>query len=401
MKIKIQKGRATGAVTAPPSKSYAHRLLIAAALAEGESVIYNVAYSQDILATLDCLMALGARVEKNGSTVRMVGTGGKVNATGDLCCRESGSTLRFLIPVSLLGGGGAFLGTERLVERGVGVYREMLGEKGISFCVEKDRVTAKGRLTAGHYTMRGDVSSQFVSGMLFALPLLEGDSVLEILPPFESREYVDITVDALAHFGVCIEKKDEFTYYIRGGQNYTPAHLAVEGDWSNAAFLLALSSLGGEVRVEGLTENSLQGDRVCAALLETLENEGQTIDLSGCPDLAPVLMAVAAAKRGARFVGTRRLAIKESDRAAAMASELSKMGVRVDVEENAVTVYGGTLCTPTEAIDGHGDHRIVMAMSLLATLVGGEIEGAEAVRKSYPDFFEALLSLGIEVQYEA
>lgn len=401
MNIRIEKGRAAGTVTASPSKSYAHRLLIAAALAEGESVIQNVAYSEDILATLDCLRALGARVEKKGSTVHVFGTGGKVNAASDLRCRESGSTLRFLIPVSLLGGGGTFLGTERLVERGVGVYREMLGEKGISFSIEKDCITAEGRLMAGHYTMRGDVSSQFVSGMLFALPLLEGDSVLEILPPFESREYVDITVDALARFGVYIEKKGEFTYYIRGGQHYTHRELAVEGDWSNAAFLLALSALGGQVCVEGLAENSLQGDRVCASLLGRLENEGEVIDLSGCPDLAPVLMAVAAAKRGARFVGTRRLAIKESDRAAAMAAELAKVGIAVDIEENAVTVHRGVLHAPTEVIHGHGDHRIVMAMSLLSTLVGGEIGGAEAVGKSYPDFFEVLQSLGIEVQHEA
>lgn len=401
MKIKIQKGRATGAVTAPPSKSVAHRLLIAAALAEGESVIENVAFSEDILATLDCLAALGARTEIEGSSVRVMGIGGAVKNAGELRCRESGSTLRFLIPVALLGGYGVFSGAERLMARGIGVYREMLGNVGVSFTVEPDRITAEGALVAGHYTMRGDVSSQFASGMLFALPLLAGDSVLEILPPFESREYVDITVDVLACFGVSIEKPNEFTYHIRGGQRYLPSQLAVEGDWSNAAFLLGLNTLGGDVSVEGLNESSLQGDRACVSLLERLENVGEIIDLSGCPDLAPVLFAVAAAKHGARFVGTRRLAIKESDRAAAMASELSKMGVRVDVEENAVTVYGGALRAPAEAIDGHNDHRIVMSMSLLATLVSGEIQGAEAIKKSYPDFFEVLSSLGIEVQYEA
>ena len=400
MKITIKKGRAIGRVVAPPSKSVCHRLLIAAALAEGESVIDNVAYSEDILATLDCLAALGAKIETLGNTVRVTGGGGKVQGAGELACRESGSTLRFLVPVALLGGKGVFSGAERLIARGIGVYQEMLGEKGISFSMEKSRITADGRLVAGHYSMRGDVSSQFVSGMLFALPLLAGDSVLEILPPFESREYVDITVDVLARFGVSVQKEGEFVYRIRGGQHYRPTSLAVEGDWSNAAFLLALDSLGGDVRVEGLNQDSLQGDRVCASLLKKLENKDENIDLSGCPDLAPVLFAVSAAKNGARFVGTRRLAIKESDRAAAMASELAKMGVRADVEENAVTVYGGELHAPAEVIDGHNDHRIVMSMSLLATLVGGEIEGAEAVRKSYPDFFEVLASLGIEVEYD-
>ena len=400
MKITIKKGRAIGRVVAPPSKSVCHRLLIAAALAEGESVIDNVAYSEDILATLDCLAALGAKIETLGNTVRVTGGGGKVQGAGELACRESGSTLRFLVPVVLLGGKGVFSGAERLIARGIGVYQEMLGEKGISFSMEKSRITADGRLVAGHYSMRGDVSSQFVSGMLFALPLLAGDSVLEILPPFESREYVDITVDVLARFGVSVQKEGEFVYRIRGGQHYRPTSLAVEGDWSNAAFLLALDSLGGDVRVEGLNQDSLQGDRVCASLLKKLENKDENIDLSGCPDLAPVLFAVSAAKNGARFVGTRRLAIKESDRAAAMASELAKMGVRADVEENAVTVCGGELHAPAEVIDGHNDHRIVMSMSLLATLVGGEIEGAEAVRKSYPDFFEVLASLGIEVEYD-
>ena len=399
MKIKIEKGGASGTVFAPPSKSVAHRLLIAASLAEGESIIENVAYSEDILATLDCLSALGATVTKEESRVRIIGVGGKPRATEGLFCRESGSTLRFLLPLTLLMGGGELFGSERLIDRGVSVYEETLCCAGIEFEKKNGSISVKGILSAGHYILCGNVSSQFVSGMLFALSCLERDGFLEIEPPFESREYVDITVEALALFGVKIKKKSEFVYEIRGGQRYLPRSLSVEGDWSNAAFLYALDLLCGDVRVEGLREDSLQGDRVCRDLFARVGRE--TLDLSGCPDLAPILMAVAAAKGGGRFVGTRRLAIKESNRAVAMQAELAKVGIAVDVEENAVTVHGGTLHAPTEVIDSHNDHRIVMAMSVLGTLVGLEIEGTEAVRKSYPDFFEVLSSLGIEVQYEA
>ncbi len=395
MNITIGKSRAVGIAVAPPSKSYAHRLLIAAALAEGESVIRDVAFSDDIEATLSCLRALGAEVDIEGSTVRVRGTGGKPEAMATLPCFESGSTLRFLVPVALLGGDAEFSGTERLMARGVDVYRETL--RDIQLVSGKRELFVHGTLAAGHYRMRGDVSSQFISGMLFALPCLEGDSVLEILPPFESREYVDITLDVLARFGVEIERENALCYRIRGGQRYLPQNTAVEGDHSNAAFLLALSALGGDVRVTGLSEDSKQGDRVAASLLATLAGEDPVIDLADCPDLAPMLFAVAAAENGARFTGTRRLAIKESSRAEAMAAELSKLGITARVLENEVLIEKGTLHAPTVPIFGHGDHRIVMAMTLLLTLVGGKIEGAEAVRKSYPDFFEVLHALGIEV----
>ncbi len=389
MKTSIKKGRATGEAAAPPSKSYAHRLLIAAAFAKGESKIENVAFSEDISATLDCLRALGASVRVDGNTVTL--SGGDLRARKTLPCRESGSTLRFLIPAAILFGNAVFGGSERLIARGIDVYRETLTDAG--FLVTEKYILANGTLKPGDYTMRGDVSSQFISGMLFALPQLEGDSTLTVLPPFESREYVDITLDVLSKFGIEIEQEG-LTYRIRGGQTYKPQNMTVEGDHSNAAFLLALG-----VKVTGLCENSKQGDRVAAQLIQKLE-ENVTLDLSDCPDLAPVLFAVAAANKGARFTGTRRLAIKESNRAEAMAAELAKLGVAVTVGENEVTVGSG-IHAPTEVISGHNDHRIVMAMSVLLTLVGGEIEGSEAIKKSYPDFFEVLSRLGIEVTHEA
>ncbi len=396
MKALIMQGRAAGTVTAPPSKSYAHRLLIAAAMADGVSEIRNVAFSEDISATLDCLAALGAEIDRKGSTVFVKGCCPKAKAA--LCCRESGSTLRFLIPVALLGGGAVLRGSARLMARGINVYRETLADA--FFAVTDTEISACGRLSAGHYRVRGDVSSQFISGMLFALPLLEGDSTLEILPPFESREYVDMTAEVLAEYGIEIQKEG-LIYRIRGGQTYKARTMTVEGDHSNAAFLMALSALGGAVRVKGLLADSKQGDRVAEALLARLDEENPVIDLSDCPDLAPVLFAMAAAKNGARFTGTRRLAVKESDRARAMAAELAKMGIAVTVGDNEAVVEKGALHAPTEAICGHNDHRIVMAMSLLLTLTGGTVDGTEAVKKSYPDFFEVLRSLGIEVKVYA
>ena len=246
----------------------------------------------------------------------------------------------------------------------------------------------------GAAVRRGDVSSQFVTGSLLALPLLPEDSTLRVLPPVESRPYIDITLDIMASFGVTVMERERNFFYIPGGQRYGSRCAAVEGDWSNAAFLLAL---GGGVRVSGLRPDSLQGDRVCREMLRRLERPGAVLDLSACPDLGPVLFAAAAQRCGAVFTGTRRLRIKESDRAAAMAQELAKFGAQVTVEEDRVTVLPCPLHAPNEELEGHNDHRIVMAMAVLCASLGGTIRGAEAVNKSYPDFFRTLWALGLRM----
>ncbi len=400
MKITIKKGIARGSIKAPPSKSVAHRLLICAALADGVSVIRGVSYSEDILATLDCIETLGAAYSRNGDSITVHGCGGRPKG-GIFPCRESGSTLRFFIPVACVSGDSvSFTGTERLLSRGIGVYEDLLAPRGISFEKDPTSVAVRGRLEAGEYKISGAVSSQFISGMLFALAALDGESTVTVIPPFESRSYVMITVDVLRKFGAQIECVSDTVFRVKGG-GYKPQDISVEGDWSNAAFLFALNSLGGDVEVSGLERCSLQGDRVCADYLRQLSVGYAELDLSDCPDLAPIMFAVAAAGHGARFTGTARLKIKESDRAAAMASELSKLGARVRVLENEVTVEGGGLRAPMEVICGHNDHRIVMAMAVLCTLTGGTIDGCEAVRKSYPDFFEVMSSLGLEINYEA
>lgn len=398
MKIRVKKGTASGTVLAPPSKSYSHRILIGAALADGTSKVENLAFSEDILATIDSLKSLGADFEIKENTVCVMGCGGKIKNDAECLCRESGSTLRFLIPLSrICEGESAFLGTERLLSRGIGIYEDVLPKKGVFIKREPDKFVASGKLLAGDYIINGNVSSQFITGMMFALPLLEGESKLTVLPPFESKSYVGITADALGKFGIKILPEGNGIFNISGGQKYIGTDLSVEGDWSNAAFLYALKYLGGDVNVEGLNANSLQGDRICVDMFDKIVKGYSVIDVSDCPDLAPVLFAAAAANRGARFIGTKRLSIKESDRAAAMAEELSKFGVKVKVEENSVEVQPSELKTPEVEVCGHNDHRIVMAMFVLGTLTGAVINGAEAVRKSYPDFFEQMISLGLEI----
>ena len=399
MNVTIFPSTARGGVRAPASKSVAHRMMIGAALAAGESVLRGVEDSEDMLATLDCLTALGAAYEKDGDRLTVRGVGGDLSrSTGIFPCRESGSTLRFFVPLALLKEGRAlFTGAPRLMARGADVYGEVFAGKGIAMEKSPEGVAFTGRLTAGDYAVRGDISSQYITGLLLALPLTAGDSTLRVLPPVESRPYIDITLGVLRQFGVAVEETEENVYHISHGQ-YRALTADVEGDWSNAAFFYALNALGGDVTVTGLSPESLQGDRVCVELLERLQKGFCEVDIAGTPDLGPVLFAAAAALHGGRFTGTRRLAIKESDRAAAMAQELAKLGVRTEVEENAVTVYPGGLTKPTEPLSGHNDHRIVMALAVLLTQTGGTIEGAEAVKKSFPGFWEALRGLGIAVR---
>lgn len=395
MICKINKGVANGEVKAPPSKSVAHRMLICGALSE-KSIIRSVAFSEDILATIDCLKALGADVNITDDTVTIGGI--DFNSAFDvknLSCRESGSTLRFLIPLCLLFGRDIELkGAKRLFERSLTVYEKIAKEQGITFIKSDDSLRVNGKLTAGKYTVRGDISSQFISGLLFALPLLPDDSTIFIEGKLESGSYIDITLKALSDFGIVIERPNTGTLYIKGNQKYVSRDITVEGDFSNAAFFDAMNLFGSNIKIKGLVKDSLQGDKKYKEYFEDLEKRTPEIDISDCPDLGPILIAVAAAKNGAVFTGTHRLKIKESDRGNAMRDELLKMGCRITVEENRIIVPAVDLKAPTTPISGHNDHRIVMAMTVLLTVTGGVIEGAEAVSKSFPDFFDKLNSLG-------
>ncbi|MBQ7936273.1 MAG: 3-phosphoshikimate 1-carboxyvinyltransferase [Clostridia bacterium] len=397
MTVEIRPGKAQGCLMAPTSKSMAHRYLIAAALAKGKSVVCGIAYSQDILATMDCLAALGVKMEQSGDAVTVWG-GTPLLPMNDLLCRESGSTLRFMLPLCLLSGKEATLrGSQRLMERPLSVYEALAAEKGFTLRRDSGAVTVCGRLEAGVYEVDGSVSSQFITGLVFALLTRKGESRIHLTGKVESRSYIDLTLDALNEFGFHVSWETENTLCLASGEG-TPREITVEGDYSNAAFFDALTLLDGTVQVKGLKEHSLQGDRIYRSYFKELAQGTPTLSLANCPDLGPVLFAVAAALNGGVFTDTARLKIKESDRGAAMAEELEKCGVQVVLEENRIVVPGGQLKVPCEKINGHNDHRIVMAMAVLLTRTGGVLEEAEAVSKSMPDFFEKLSSLGIEVK---
>ena len=402
MNVTIRPGKANGSVMAPPSKSVAHRLLICAGLAEGTSRIRGLAYNEDILATIDCLRALGASCTVDGDTVTIMGTDlRKAMPAQALCCRESGSTLRFLIPLALLCGQNvSFTGTEKLLSRPLGVYEQLCREKNYGFSLGDRHLQVKGNLTGGTFQIPGNISSQFITGLLFALPLTMQDSRIQITTPVESRSYIDLTLQALKAFGVSAFWQDNTTLFIPGSQRYMAGDMTVEGDYSGAAFYGAMNALGSNVAVQGLREDSLQGDKVYTKHIQSLSVGTPEIDISDCPDLGPVLFAVAAAKNGGVFTGTGRLKMKESDRAEAMSRELAAFGVKVAVEENTVTVIPVDFHAPDRVLQGHNDHRIVMSLAVLLMLTGGQIEGAQAVRKSFPDFFEKLKQLGVAV-YES
>ncbi len=403
MNVHISKGFSHGTVKAPPSKSMAHRNLICAALSDGKSTVRGISMSQDVSATVDCLTALGARFDFDGENVSV--SGASLHSVPDgtvLYCRESGSTLRFMLPLCLIGGAEVTLvGSRRLMQRPMDVYRLLCIERGIDYSSGDGFVKVKGRLASGRYDIAGDVSSQFVSGLLFALPLLDGDSIINLSGRIESRSYIDLTLCALHRSGIEAYWRDERSLFVKGGGRYSAVDTTVEGDYSNAAFLSALDVLGGSVTVNGLSADTVQGDAVYGRYFDMLKNGAPSLDISDCPDLGPILIALAAALNGAVLTGTNRLRIKESDRGAAMAAELAKFGAKIELGDGIITVRGG-LHAPSEVLCGHGDHRIVMALATLLTLFGGDISGAEAVNKSFPDYFEVLSSLGIEVKkYEA
>ena len=410
-----------GAIAAPPSKSMAHRAVLCAALAKGTSHIRNLEFSKDIAATLAAAGQLCARVTtgENDAVVEGLGQFRPVSAPVDCC--ESGSTLRFLIPLaSLTGQEITFVGRGRLMERPQSVYEELYRAKGLRFEQTPSGLTVEGLLSSGDYTLEGNVSSQFISGLLFALPLLAGTSTLRLLPPVESRSYIDMTRAVQAAFGVESRWQDENTLAIPGGQTYHPCDYTVEGDYSQAAFPAVLGAACGGVTITGLAPDTLQGD---AAILDILRRcgarftrtaegisfekaplHGVDIDLADCPDLGPVLMVLGLLCEGTTVIrNAERLRLKESDRIAAMEAELRACGGVLESEGGTITVHGcaNRLHAPAGVLHGHNDHRVVMSLAVLALSTGIPltVDDAEAITKSWPNFFEAIKPLGAEVEY--
>ena len=386
MTVTLTPTKLQGAVTPPPSKSQPHRVLIAAALAGPGSRIENLADSQDMQATNRCMSALMT----NGNTLPT------------LDCGESGSTLRFLIPVALaLRGGGRFTGRGRLMERPQEPYFAIFREKGI-FYEQKDGVlTVRGGLKPGTYALPGDVSSQFVTGLLYALPLLDGDSAIELTTELESGDYVRMTLAAMEQFGVTATWDGGRTFTVPGGQKYRPAKVEVEADWSQAGFWYAALGLGNDVAVEGMNAASAQGDMRILPYYKQLCGDGEvTLDVSQCPDLVPPLAAHAALRKGVtHIVNAARLRLKECDRLTAVREELCKLCAKVEEGPDSLTITGVESLTGG-TVDSHNDHRIAMMLAVAATRVTGPviITGAESVNKSYPTFWDEYKRLGGNIQ---
>ncbi len=396
--IKITPKRLKGTINIPPSKSISHRALIAAALADGESRIYNLLDCVDITdATIKALRALGADISICDNYTKVTGIS-SAPKKAEIDCQESGSTLRFIIPIaSALGCDTTYFGRGKLPERPITPYLDEFPKHGVWFLSDKMPYITQGKLKGGIYEIAGNISSQFITGFLFALSLLENDSVIKITTKLESKPYIDLTIDAMKSFGIeIIEKGNE--YRIKGGQKYIPTDYTVEADMSQAAFFLVADAIGGSLEINGLNPDSKQGDK---AIIEIVKCYGEKkkpfdIDASQIPDLVPILTVLATFANGkSRIRGCERLRIKECDRLAAISEELNRLGAKITIKNDALIIEGVN-ALKSGVCDCWNDHRIAMALSVAAQRAEGEIilKGAECVSKSYPTFFEDYKMLG-------
>ncbi|MBR7163617.1 MAG: 3-phosphoshikimate 1-carboxyvinyltransferase [Clostridia bacterium] len=398
MEQKIIPKKLRGTVTVPPSKSQAHRAVIAACLAHGTSEIKNIAFSQDISATIGAMEAFGANVTTQGSSLTVSGNQPQPTENAVIDCAESGSTLRFLIPMAWISGRKTtFTGRGRLMARPLDPYFALCDSEGIRYECTESTVTFCGKLKGGSYRLPGNISSQFITGLLFALPLLASDSVLELTTEVESVGYIQMTLDILQSFGVSVTHDNYQTYYIPGGQSYKPCEVTIEGDYSQAAFYLCANAMGSDVEVLGLNPDSSQGDREIVSIIARFGEplSGITIDVSQIPDLVPVLAVLATQAEGmTTIMNAARLRIKESDRLKTTTDMLRRLGANIEEQEDALVIFG---TTPLSGgmVDACNDHRIAMAAAIAATVAMGEVTvlGSECVAKSYGNFWQDYFSL--------
>ena len=419
MDVIIKPKLLEGNINIPPSKSLAHRAIIAASLANGRSIITNVDFSKDIIATIDAMRALGAIIDINGDTLTIEGSYPK-RVKQSINAKESGSTLRFLIPISMLADDKiTFKGENNLVNRPLDVYTNIFDEKNIKYSSKEKALplTIYDKLVSGEYRFRGDISSQFITGLLYALPLLKSDSKIILTTPLESIGYVDLTIDILAKFGVKIINNGYSEFIIKGNQEYKPYNYEVEGDYSQAAFFLVADALGSNIKVNGLNLSSIQGDKKIlndlmsfGLTVNKTSNEisvdgkpkGTKISFKHSPDLAPALSVLASLSQGeSLFTDAERLRIKESDRISSMINELSILGANV-TEALDTMAFLGVDYFKGGVVDSHNDHRIAMSLAIASTRAIGDIRitNAECVSKSDPNFWEDFKSLGGDISYE-
>lgn len=394
MNITLEPKKLSGEIRIIPSKSQAHRLLICAALADRQTRIICPQTNEDIEATADCLDALGANIQRitDGYLVTPIS---KIPKSAVFNCRESGSTLRFMLPIAAaLGVDSTFKMMGRLSQRPLSPLWEEMERMGCCLSrLENGDLRCTGRLKTGIYSIDGSVSSQFITGLLFALALIPGENALQITGNVESAPYIQMTRNALSQFSVSTNDN-----LIRGSFPFpSPGTVTVDGDWSNGAFFLAANALGSDIIIKGLDANSAQGDRVVADILHNLE-EIQEISAADIPDLVPILSVVAAAKNGAVFTHIRRLRLKESDRVATVMAMLNALSIRAEATENTLTVYPGQI--QGGIVDSANDHRIAMSAAIAATIATGPVTilNAQCVAKSFPSFWEEYCRLGGEYE---
>lgn len=418
--IKLTKSKLEGTVKVPPSKSMSHRAIICAALGSGTSIIENVDYSDDINATIDAIVSLGAVIDKDDDKVTVSGIyreNSIKNLVRSIDCNESGSTLRFIIPISLLFDGMTkFVGKGNLGKRPLDTYFDIFKEQGIKYNnVENElNMLVKGVLKPGEFNLPGNISSQFITGLLFSLPLLDGDSKINISTSIESKGYIDLTLDCMKDFGIVIENKDYKEFIIKGNQKYLSRNYRVEGDYSQAAFYLAADALGSNVTISDLKKDSLQGDKEVIDILKRMgskfivdkndikckvEDElvSTIIDASQCPDIIPVISAVAALAKGrTEIINAGRLRIKECDRLKAVATELNKLGAKIVEKEDGLIIDGVDELKGGVKVWSWKDHRIAMTLAIASTRCINPIEltDYDCIAKSYPGFFEDFKMLG-------
>ncbi|GAB2482773.1 3-phosphoshikimate 1-carboxyvinyltransferase [Alkalibacterium psychrotolerans] len=414
--LEIRPNRLKGSVTVPPSKSLAHRAIICAALAEGQSTVRNIQFSDDIRATIDGMRAFGAEITEREDVLTIQGVGlnaSRLNsqvADGTendkvrlIDCNESGSTLRFLVPVAtLFKGKTRFIGRGKLGKRPLTPYEELFHTQGLDYEVldtEKLDLLVKGDLSSDTVNMRGDISSQFITGLLMTLPFLKGDSRINVTTPLESEGYIDLTLAVFKDFGLDIQVEDDGqTFIISGGQSIQAADYTVEGDYSQAAFFLTANQLGNNLQLKGLNEESLQGDKAIVEILDKLEKKtDRVIDGSQFPDIIPVAALAAALSKGrTRFENLERLRIKESDRLMATQSELEALGADIHIDGDALVIKGVGYLKGGVTVWSHKDHRMAMMLGIASTRCEEPIviKDRECVAKSYPDFWDVFKTLG-------
>lgn len=419
MNIIVHNSKASGEVKIPASKSDMHRAIIAASLANGISVIKNITLSNDINATIKAFEALGAKIDINEDELIIQGIKEFNNPKNTLInCDESGSTLRFIIPIlSMFNNEFTLYGSKTLFSRPLNIYEEIYKKQGLNFKLSSNTLTVQGKINPDEYVIKGDVSSQFISGLLFTLPLLNQESKITIIKPFESESYVNMTLKTLKSFGIEIRRISRTEFIIPGNQKYTPRVYEVEGDYSQFAFFAVLGAINGEITCSGLNKDSIQGDRLILDILKSFnvdyhirndkitihkcyEIKGSLIDLSDCPDLGPICMILSLfSLTPVRITNIHRLRLKESNRVDSMIVNLRKLGAQIEAFDNYMIIYPSSLKASKEVLNSFNDHRVMMSLVVLGSMIRGStlIDNPQCIKKSYVNFYKDIQSLGIEV----